>query len=483
MNRESSTQMTVISEERLVSFSGLGSRRGPLSWGQLAICDEVAALGPQDASWNQARIIALDAGVSLVRVESAVHHLVAANEMLRTLFEMNPTTQRVEQCVQDSGRVRLWLYPADPGFESDVAHAARVSQGKTRFDISRDLPLIVGAVLNESNVSHLVLTAPHAAADRVAMNTLVSQLVNLVHGREDDCSDTLQPIDLALAETREPLASRGEKSIAHWRSLFMRMPPSIYDYPRREYDGHRYWRMGMVSPVLSVTAEMAGRRIGVSGSTVLIAATASVLARTTGHTIVPLMSVAANRWQRQTARTVACLVQDTCMLLTVASRDFDETVRRVNEQVLTAYRHSYYDPREWRKAYDDSMAERGSVLDLDANVNDARNRSTVAVLRELQAGEAVAAADKCEVQLLETGDVELTKFMLEYFGNDDVTRVELKCDRAYFDAASMEPILRAVQMIIVRAAFEVGIDVAEVFDAFGLHPPGQARGVSSSPQL
>jgi hypothetical protein len=169
----------------------------------------------------------------------------------------------------------------------------------------------------------------------------------------------LSPVDLAHRERAS--GRRTERAVGHWLSAYRRMPDELFTV---DGPAPRFQEVCLTSRALGPAAAVVAARHGVSTSCVLLAATAAMVARFTGHPTCGLLTVVHNRFQPGHEHIVAPMNQLALVVLDTGDAPaLDRLVPEAWRAALTAYRHAYYDQEALDRAL--AAAGRGGGLDVD----------------------------------------------------------------------------------------------------------------------
>ncbi|MFJ6194822.1 condensation domain-containing protein [Micromonospora sp. NPDC092111] len=466
-------------------FQGGRAGTAPLTWGQRAMWRTVEEFESPAAyrvlSLPRTLAVSARADVAVPRALRAVGGLVARHESLRTRIRCRDGELHQEAAA--AGRLPVLVHavprpPDDPDGRSAAADlAARLAE--PRFDHVTECPLRVALVTVDDRVRQVVVVFSHSAVDFHAATTVLRDLRVLLLRGSLDTPPGLQSLDLAERERRvEP--RRSERAVAYWVRQYAGLAASLAD-PVGPGATPRHRRGSLVSPAVHHAARLVAARHGISTSTALLAATAAVLTGDSGRDGCGIVVMANNRFQPGYDRAVGTLNQIGLCRLDLADRpDFAELLSRARRAALDAYRHAYYDPAAFERAFTDLGHDHRTVLAPFCYLNDTRLSHDVdpgpaapdgTALRAMVADGAfrwLAGLDRfpwrCRVQVLDApGAVELV----------------VTADTRYLPADGVERFLRGVEALLVEAAFG---DVPWPWSpATGRVPAGRPVGSVSAP--
>lgn len=356
------------------SSASPGRRRGPLAWGQREAWAGFHASFPYDVLHTFCRVVEIPAALRPVgreRLDGALAGLIHRHEGLRSRVVELPDGWGQE--VTDVGPMTVAEVVVGPGDELAAAEQLAVELRALRFDYTGEWPLRVGVVGCGSGISHVVLAFCHIAADGHASDLVVRDLLGLLRGRRP-FGPVLQPVDLAAWQMSAEGRVVASAARRYWDTAYARVPEPMFD--RRPAappeTGDQVFEVRMVSPALAMALAELARRAQVSTNTIMMAATAVLVGRQTGHDVAGLAPTVGNRVRPENTTVVTCLAQTGFFWLDVGSSigadQFTALLPRARAASLQASRWAYHDPAD-RLAHGHS-----SVVHPYSAVNDLRVR-------------------------------------------------------------------------------------------------------------
>lgn len=362
----------------------LRRRRGPLAWGQQEAWTGFQASFPYDAAHTFSRVVEVPAALRPLdreRLDAALIGLVERHEGLRSLLVDLP--DGLGQLVADAGPVAVTEVVAEPGGEPAAAALLAADLQAARFDYTGEWPLRVGAVRSGTGqsgpgITHVVLAFCHHVADGHASELVVRDLLTLLRGRAP-YGPVGQPADLVAWQSSAGGRTEADTARRYWDEAFARVPDPMFGRPPADRfssathgTGDQLFEVRMVSPALAMALAELARRTGVSTATILMAATAVLIGRRTGHDVAGLVPTVGNRVRPENESVVSCLAQNGFFWLPVGAAtgagSFTALLPRARAAALQAYRWAYHDPAD-RLAHGDVFA-----LHPYSGVNDMRAR-------------------------------------------------------------------------------------------------------------
>ncbi len=467
-----------------VSFRGERSGTAPLTWGQRAIWHAIRRTAPNDHYFNIGRVLPLaDRGrpATVAATLDALARLVERHEALRTRLVPAAADGGPSQWLADTGSLPVTIAPAT-GLPEAAAEAETLLDrlSATRFDYPAEWPLRAALVTVGDRVTHAVLVLCHLAADGHAAEVLVRDLRLLVRRGSAGRLPATTPLDLARGQHAEAGRRRGAAALAHWEAGFRAAPPTMFPEPCAEPRSPRFWTGRIVSPALAraVAAVAAAHRV--SGSTVLLTASAALVAAGEGHRTAAVMPIVGNRAAEALRDLVSTLSQDGLFVLDLAAAErntedrhgdrdgdgeekgtgaarFTDLLPAAHRAALRAYRAAVYDPVEWDALGERLRTEYGREVHPYCCFNDMRlverpvpegPRPTARVLAE----ELTAARRRTAFGFPATQDRVACRYCLHITEEGDALAVSLTADTAYLPPEAIRAHLYAMEELIVTSA-------------------------------
>ncbi|MEV7914253.1 condensation domain-containing protein [Streptomyces griseus] len=471
-----------------VSFRGERSGTAPLTWGQRAIWHAIRRTAPNDHYFNIGRVLPLaDRGrpATVAATLDALARLIERHEALRTRLVPAAADGEPAQCLADTGSLPVTIAPAT-GLPEAAAEAQALLDGlsATRFDYPAEWPLRAALVTVGDRVTHAVLVLCHLAADGHAAEVLVRDLRLLVRRGSAGRAPATTPLDLARDQHAERGRRRGAAALAHWEAGFRAAPPTMFPEPCAEPRSPRFWTGRIVSPALARAVGAVAAAHGVSGSTVLLTASAALVAAGEGHRTAAVMPIVGNRTAGALRDLVSTLSQDGLFVLDLAASErkhddgggdgdgkgdgegageetgaarFTDLLPAAHRAALRAYRAAVYDPVEWDALGERLHAEYGSEVHPYCCFNDMRlverpvSEGPRPTAREL-AEELTEARRRTAFGFPATQDRVACRYCLHITEEGDALAVSLTADTAYLPPEAIRAHLYAMEELIVTSA-------------------------------
>ncbi|MFD5649196.1 condensation domain-containing protein [Streptomyces sp. NPDC127039] len=361
-----------------VSFSGLPSRSGPLSFGHANIVRAIT-IDDDPTRLNLAMVFDAPGSGGPERIAELLHLLVTRHEALRTTYLL--TTPPVQQ-IAGEGEFAVELIAADEAAAGPLAVAEQTARRlRSRvFDLAGELPFRAAVVTEGGTPRHLVWVVTHAAMDVAACETLHTEWSALVAGRTLPPTG-LQPVEVVELEQSASIRRLGEGALRYWEAQLRRVPQAMFT-PSHHAPAKTSWLHAGLS-IRSRTAprhlEAIAERTGASTSAVALAALTALLGHRTGHRTVVTTSLSGNRVVRKLRGFFGSLAQDALLPVEFDGLDsFDDVVHKVRSAALPAYRSSWFDPTAVWQVINGVSAERGISFARDLVFNDMSALATAA---------------------------------------------------------------------------------------------------------
>ena len=294
-------------------------------------------------------------------VTAVLRALLVRHEALRTVFPGGGI-----QRVLAAGTVPVAVHElvGDPyRFVGGLVLAALAEP----FDVTAEPPVRALLVTDRGAPSTLVLLLSHAAVDAAGAAIVQAQAAALLAGAELG-PVRHQPRDQAAWEASTGGQRRVRSALRHWETVLRRVPAAMLPEPHPAgRPGQREVRMR--SAALAGALPVVAARTGAGPSTVLLAATAALVAARTGVPAGAVVSICGNRFRADWRDYVGPLAQDALVPYTVGG-SVDDLVRQVRGATLSAYRHAQFDPVALWAVIDAVGRDRGAEFRRDLVFND-----------------------------------------------------------------------------------------------------------------
>ncbi|MFF1838683.1 condensation domain-containing protein [Streptomyces sp. NPDC058231] len=442
-----------------VDFCGERSGRAPLTWGQRAIWHAIVRTAPNDHYFNIGRVLPLaDRGrpPTVAEAAQALAWLMERHEALRTRLSM--TDDEPGQLLVAAGSLPLTVVEApEPDGAADAAQRLLDELSATRFDYTDRWPLRAALVTSGGLVTHAVLVLCHLAADGHGAEVLVRDLRLLVRRGSAGRPPETTPLELARAQHGQQGAGRGAAALAYWESGYRAAPATMFPERVAAARTPAFWTGRIVSTALARAVDAVAAAHRVSGSTVLLAASAALAAAPSGHRTAAVMPIAANRTAPAHRDLVSTLSQDGLFVLDLdaagSGASFTDLLPFAYRAALRAYRAAAYDPVEWDRLAVRMRAERGTEVHPYCCFNDMR-----LVERPGPAGPPPSAAELRAAQretrfaFPATQDKVACRYCLHITEQGDALVVALTADTAYLPPDAIRAQLYALEELVVASA-------------------------------
>lgn len=450
----------------LVSASRGGT--APMTWGQRAIWKSIRWLGDEAAYFNLSQVHDVPPGHSVEALRQVIGRLVAAHDSLRTTwvdYESNPSQTIASDVtllvsVEQIEKVREAGEPESlaPGATTRAA-AEDVAERLRALPFSpTDIPVRFALIVESESreALHLAIVVNHQVVDGLGFANLRQHLQALLtYPDAEGVAPAWQPQDQAAFEASPEGQRRNLVSSNYWEARLRSIPASMFDYEPMEPEHHRFWRVGMNSVAAAVAATRIADRVKASTSSVLLTATSLVLSVISGRRDLALQLIIGNRADQKTAGLVGALAENGLLSINVDECGFDQTVRTIFRSTLAAYQAGYYDPMSVHCVMERLAFERGVSFDLSAFFNDARSEDRWDVLPPVESlDDLQRLVSHTSTSVIGTWPRQDAKFFMHTEYAPRELRLFLMADTAYIGAEAITQVLRAVEQLLVKLAFQ-----------------------------
>lgn len=450
-----------------VPFRGTSSRANRLTWSQQAMWSCIQWLGEDSHYFNLGIVLPIRADRTQDDVTRALAWLVGRHEVLRTRFAVRDGTWRQE--VSAEGHLTLRVFdidrPAQPGGSTaeDGAEFILAALRSLPFDTGHEWPVRFALVTTEGAPHYLVLVFSHLAVDGTGVDICASELAAFFRdpaGAQADArvaSSPWQPADQALREDGPAGERANARAGKHWRAELARAPIPLFPEGGQPAEQPRVWRIGHTSSAAAAGSLMLARKERTSVGTIILAATAAVLGAFTGNSRIALVLTAGNRFDERARSCVAMMAQDTLMTLSLDGATFPEIVERASAASRQAYFAGHYDPALIRQVRAEAARDRGLAdIDISAYFNDYPPPEVWArtVPQELTQRQLTALRARSRATTISAWPRQDSTLFIHSRYRREVSILHAVTDTALFPLARARAMLRAIEQLIVLAAFE-----------------------------
>jgi hypothetical protein len=441
-----------MTERILVPFAGEGAGVEELTWGQKGMWQTIVDTGE---SKTMGGVDVLKPGTTVADAVAALRFVVSRHQSLRTRLRFGADGYPRQE-VASSGEVPLEVVEAGDTDPAEAAAAVCERYETTPFDYANEWPVRMAIVTRHGIPTHAVAIYLHLALDAHGLGTLMADLSTMDPrtGGPTRPVTGIQPLDLARQQRRPAARRQGEASLAHLEHVLRTAPPSRFNRPPRAGEPS-YRQIGFRSPATLLAIRAIAARHAVGTTPVLLAAFATVLARTVGTNPVVTMLAVSNRFRPGFDTSVTLVAQVSPCLLDVADVGFAEAVARTARAAMHAYKHAYYNPIGRVQLIARVSQERGEQIDLSCFFNDRRMSG-----REQPTGPIPTAAEIRQAVPLSTArpmdqfGLPQQKLYLSVNDVHDAVDITMSADTRYLSPAQMEELLREMEAVTVEAATE-----------------------------
>ncbi|MBG0829767.1 hypothetical protein HS041_18545 [Planomonospora sp. ID67723] len=429
-----------------VEFTGERGGEAPLTWGQRSIWRITRWLEDGDPYFNTPWVLPVPGRPDLDTVLRALGTLVERHESLRTTCQETP--EGPVQRIASVGRLTVEIFDAVDATPRQAAAELAGELATKGFDYAAELPLRCAVVTADGRPRALALALSHLAVDAWALDLLAAEWRRLLAG-EDLPPPAWQPMDQAAFERSGKGAERGERALRHWRSVLERAPGTLFDHPPGTPEDPRFVRVGMESAAVAAAARVLAERWSVSTTSVLLTASAVLLATLTARGTAVMQFIVGNRHDPRLRDMVGTAVQDGLFVLDLPDGMFADAVRAGHRQALITYRHAHYEPYAMM-----ALREEAGPVDLSAYFNDVRTVPAWPNLPAQATLDPAALTGRTKTFFVGAWAEVDAKVFFATGPATHTCQLYLLTDTAYLPRSTAYALLRGVETLLVRCVTE-----------------------------
>lgn len=457
----------IPANEVALPFHGSTSGTGPLTWGQTAIWDVLAWLGPDAVTLNRLAWWELAAGTTdLDRVMHALSALVERHDSLRSRYFQGPDGPLQE--VDSTGELSLRIYVHEDEGPAPSRENVGEQLRQEPFDDAHDLPIRFGLVTRAGVPEALFASISHMAVDGSSFPILSADLLELLAGRELGPAGQ-QPLERAEYEASETGLARERRALGFWADRLGDLPEPMLLHAGRADQPDFLWAR-MDSPAMALAARSLAARFAVEAGTPVLAGLALVLAGYTGETETALRLIVATRFLPASRNLVGAFNLNALFRVSVRVEPISAFVQQTAGAQLSALRNCEIDPRK----LDVLMAQTARSRGLEGSegycfVNDVRlerqryGAADPVVASELAAG-IEAALPRTRISELPPGNAPKTaNLFVHVHDTSEQAYLRLGGERRFLGPHGPAGFLRDLEQTLVRAADNPDLPATEAF--------------------
>jgi Condensation domain len=444
-----------VTDTVIVRFEGAGSGVAELSWGQHEIWQVMADKGD---SLPIGGVRALPPGQTVADVAAGLRFVMGRHQSLRTRLQL-VSGGLPRQVVHDRGEVALEVVDAGDGDPAEAAAAVVAGYMARSFDYERDWPVRMAVITHHGAATHVAEIYCHLAMDGFGLAALRADLARYDRtGLAPAPVTAMQPLEQARRQ-RSPAGRRAhDASMRHFERVAASAPDRQFS-ELADQRQPRFWQVSYESRAGYLASRTLAARLGVSTSSVLLAAYAVALGALTSSQSVAVSLVVNNRFRPGFADSVSTLAQSFPCLIEVGDTRFDEVCVRAWRAALVAYKNAYYDLAGKHEVGRRIAVERGAELALGVFFNDLRMRGRE--LADSVSGDAATPAEPPSVRAElarstltwgERNDVPADPMFLYINDAPDTLCYELWADSHFVSPPDMAALMRRIEAVLVDAA-------------------------------
>lgn len=352
-----------------VTFQEESTGDSPLTWGQQDMWDARECVDGNDAIYNFGLPVMLPHTTTAEDIAHVVRWLMGRHEVLRTLFRRQLRGPR--QVICPHGTVEMDFYQSDE-FNRQVAIHFVDQRIQPLFNIEDEFPVRFHVLEVDKRPRFMCLAFSHVAMDGYAARLIGAEIHAVLAGRPPVAAPTWTPLDQARYENSPEGARRDARSLSFWRAMLQDIPPKVFDARGAQQGTETSAILEMKSPAASRAAAVVARRAGVSTTAVMLAATVSALASSTGKDVIPLQLLVGNRFDKKTSSLVTNTSLNGICAVSTRGLSFEALAKTCHWAAAKSYSRAFYDPRHLTETIASVSEQRGCAFDLGIFFNDAR---------------------------------------------------------------------------------------------------------------
>ncbi|MFI1249620.1 condensation domain-containing protein [Streptomyces anulatus] len=462
----------------VIDFSATARPPGPLMWGQRLLWNDSRWMGEKDHYFNMTVSVPVPPGRRRADVLDCLRQLVHRHEALRSRVVV-ASDGEPRQEVAASGAIDVLLAEASSEKADEVAADCRAELFGRSFHLADEWPVRPCVVSVGGEPVRVTLVLSHVFADAGAAGVLAEELTELLVGtalQDLPGQPPAQPLDRAGHENSPAGRRLSANALRRLEKQLRSIPQTMFPGPESEPDPYRFRRMEMRSPALTEALRRIAAREGASTSTVLLAIVALVLATATGHRTAVFKTVLGNRAFPGLERLVSNTLSNGLVPVEIEDVDFAELVGSVGRVMMGNLLRSQCDPTERDAVTARVSHERGVHMDLSVFFNDTRDITGGREPRVRPEADLGALSATTRTSWVGEWERQDAKFFFHTRSVGDCDNVYAMVDTAFLPSASVEPLLRGIERVAVRAA-DADRPVRELRELLGTHgPAGPVRG-------
>lgn len=443
-----------------VQFTGTEAGTAPLTWGQLAILQDMQDNGDQFTMYGA---MPLPAGSTVEDAASWLGALIHRHAALRARLADGPGDRPCQE-VAASGETGLDIRTMpDDADEADreryVAHLL-AAWPLVPFDFHRDWPLRMAVLRHRGACRDLVWTLSHLVADGTANMFLLRELMQEVAGRPVSGPGRPEILDVARSEQEPQLSHLSRRAMRYWESQLSHIPALTFGEPAHSgsQPAQRYGQVKFGSPAAHLAIAAIARRTRTDTSRATLAVVTTAIGRVAGVSPLTLNVMVSNRFRPGLAGVFAPVAQNSVVTIDAASASIDEVVAQTRTASLTAGMRAYYNPDHLTEVMARSAAERGYPARVSCRFNDQRAMVT---RPDEEDSPGDVTPEQVTRRLTETSlawqrplDQLHDQLSIIIQNRADTLSLYLKCDLWCFSREQIEALLRGIEEVAVEAAFD-----------------------------
>lgn len=432
-----------------VAVAGAGAGEGPLTWAQ---ADHWRGIVKTGRAATLSGAYPMPDGSTLAEQVQLLRFVASRHPALRTRLRLTADGQARQVC-SATGRVTLWVVGSRPdSWPAAVAQQVQDLLTTKPFDYQHEFPVRMAAIMNDGQVSQLVIGYLHLAVDAGGLNALQADVAarDPVTGSPAGPVTAVQPLELAAKQASPAGQRQSAASLRHLERVLRTAEPALLGQPREgppEYQAIRYR-----SPATALALARIVQAQRVPAPSALLALFAISLASQLGTDSVWTMVLVSNRFRPGLADSVSQLVQSSPFVLELAGCTFAEALARTQQGLLQTYKHAYYDGSRRDELIERLERERGRPIQLGCYFNDRPDEQAPSPPAEPASDDELRAALGQSGWQDQDGPLPDVPLFVNVDHRSDALAFPVSFDTRYLDRDIVCRIVRGIELVAVSAA-------------------------------
>ncbi|WP_431926343.1 condensation domain-containing protein [Nonomuraea jabiensis] len=406
------------------------------------------ARAPYYADLSGSYCVPVPKGCGMGDVTNALAAVLGRYETFRSRYTITPEGAP-QQLIVAAGHLLVDVRDVDAADAQQAAADAALEFNKLAFTLP-ELSLRATVIASAGVPRFVVLCTFHMAVDCHGVVAVLDDFQALLRGESlgSEPEGTIHPVDRALEENSAQGAQRSARGVRYWKQELEKFPADPLAFTGRRPESPRYRTYAMHSPALRVTVLELAEELGVSASSVILAAAASLLALRSGSPTCGIVLAASHRYDPASLQYPGTLVQGVPTALDVSGLSLRELIARCHRASMLAALAGHCHPEELAEMLRASFGQEATEARLACVVN--LNLPSITAATEHEGKRTIRA--EAERLLTESRyeyaggtSVEKERFYLAAHGDSTNFFITLRADTAVLSSAEIVDFLRDLE--------------------------------------